>query len=247
MENKKIYFAADFHLGYGGYQESLAREKKIIAWLSEIEKTAAAIYFLGDIFEFWFEYTHAVPKYFLRFFAKLLELKAKNIEIHFLVGNHDLWMKDYFEKELEIQIHHEPLILEAFGKKLFLAHGDGLGKGDQGYKILKKIFLHPFFQTIFRYLSPEIGMRLAFFSSKNSRKYAKNTHKTALEKNQKLIDFASEYLENYPKIDFFVFGHQHAPILQPIEKASYCNLGDWIYDFSYGVLDEKGFELLYFS
>jgi UDP-2,3-diacylglucosamine hydrolase len=238
---QKIYFASDFHLGLGTYAESLAREKKIIAWIDQKED-ASAFYFVGDIFEFWFEYTHVCPKYCLRFFAKILELRAKNIEVHFFIGNHDLWMFDYFEKELAVRVHRQPLYLKLGDKTAFLAHGDGLGKGDEGYKILRKIFIHPFFTTLFKWIGPEIGMRLALFSSKNSRKYARNMHKTALEKNKLLLDFAKDKLSR-EKIDYFVFGHQHAPLQEKMGPAIYFNLGDWIEDDTYAVWDGEELKL----
>lgn len=245
MRNK-IYFLADLHLGSGTYSESLSREKRVIAWLSEKQMDARAFYFLGDIFEFWFEYTHACPKYFLRFFAKILELRQQEIEVHFFIGNHDLWMFDYFEKELDVRVHREPFYLKTQDKTFFLAHGDGLDEKEKGYIGLRKIFVHPFFITLFRFLGPEIGMRLAFFSSKKSREYGKN-EKSPIEKNQGLIDFSEKKLKN-ETIDYFIFGHQHAPLKYQLSKNSlYFNTGDWLIDHTYIVWDGTNISLEKFT
>ena len=242
MVEKNSYFASDFHLGLGTYEESLAREKKIIAWIESKEATAAAFYFVGDIFEFWFEYTHVCPKNFLRFFAKILDLRTKNIEVHFFIGNHDLWMYEYFEKELDVRVHRQPLQMHLGGREFFIAHGDGLGKGDYGYKLLKKIFLNPLFIFLFKMLSPEIAMRLALLASDTSRKNASDGNKSAAEKNKILIDFSKDCAQKMP-IDYFIFGHKHAPMCEKMDAFTFVNLGDWLTDFTYAVWNGENLRL----
>ena len=140
-KNKKIYFASDNHLGLPNPAESRAREKYFISWLEEIRKDAAAIYLLGDLFDFWFEYKTVVPKGFVRLLGKLAEISDAGIPIIFFVGNHDLWMRDYFQKELGIEVHHHPIDLSVGNARFFVGHGDGLGPEDKGYKFMKKIFI----------------------------------------------------------------------------------------------------------
>jgi UDP-2,3-diacylglucosamine hydrolase len=124
---KKTYFASDFHLGSPTYEKSRQREILIVNWLNEVAKDAQAIYLVGDIFDFWFEYKNTIPKGHIRFIGKIAELVDKGIEIHMFTGNHDMWMFDYFEKELGIQIIREPINKEINGKKFHIGHGDGLG------------------------------------------------------------------------------------------------------------------------
>ena len=167
-ENKKIYFASDQHLGAPTPEASLPREKKFVAWLDAIKEDAGTVFLLGDLFDFWFEYKTVVPKGFVRVLGKLAELKDAGIDIYFFVGNHDLWMRDYFQKELNIPVFHEPQEFDINGKLFLIGHGDGLGPGDYGYKRMKKVFTFPFFKWLFRWLHPDIGVKLGhYFSVKN--------------------------------------------------------------------------------
>ncbi|MEC9134939.1 MAG: UDP-2,3-diacylglucosamine diphosphatase, partial [Bacteroidota bacterium] len=159
-KNKKIYFASDNHLGLPDSEASLVREKHFVSWLEEVRKDAAAIYLLGDLFDFWIEYKTVVPKGFVRVLGKLAELSDSGIPITFFTGNHDLWMRDYFQKELNINVHRQPITLTIGTTRFLIGHGDGLGPGDKGYKLMKKLFTNPFSQWLFRWLHPDLGVRL---------------------------------------------------------------------------------------
>jgi len=135
---KKIYFASDQHLGAPTSKDSFVREKRFLYWLDTVKKDAEAIFLLGDLFDFWFEYKSVVPKGFVRILGKLAEIKDSGIPVYFFVGNHDLWMTDYFEKELNIPVYHKPQEFLIDNKKFFIGHGDGLGPNDNGYKRMKK-------------------------------------------------------------------------------------------------------------
>ena len=137
--NKKIYFASDQHFGAPTPELSFPREQQFVAWLDEVKQDAEAIFLLGDLFDFWFEYKTVVPKGFVRILGKLAEIRDSGIPIYFFVGNHDLWMGDYFQKELNIPVYFEPVPFEFNGKKFLVGHGDGLGPGDHGYKFIKKM------------------------------------------------------------------------------------------------------------
>ena len=165
---KKIYFLSDFHLGAPDYETSLVREKRVVKFLDEIKNDAAQIFILGDLFDFWYEYKNVVPKGFVRILGKLAELTDSGIQIHFFVGNHDMWMKGYFEKELNIKVYHHPEEFELNGKKFLIGHGDGLGPGDHRYKALKKVFRNKFSQWLFGIMHPRLGIGIAdYFSSKS--------------------------------------------------------------------------------
>ncbi|MEO1653868.1 MAG: UDP-2,3-diacylglucosamine diphosphatase, partial [Bacteroidota bacterium] len=169
--SKKVYFASDFHLGAPNHAVSLKRERKIIRWLDEVKKDAACIFLIGDIFDFWFEYRHAIPKGFIRFQGKLAELRDLGIEIIFFVGNHDMWMFDYFTKELDIPIYRQPQAWQINDKKLLIGHGDGLGPGDYTYKFIKLILRNTICQWLFARVHPNLGIGLATYLSRRSRAY----------------------------------------------------------------------------
>ncbi|SDG95901.1 UDP-2,3-diacylglucosamine diphosphatase [Psychroflexus sediminis] len=243
-EGKKIYFSSDNHLGAPTHSQSLEREKIFISWLDDIKTDAHAIFLLGDLFDFWFEYREVVPKGFVRTLGKLAELRDSGIEIYYFVGNHDLWMKDYFKEELNIPVFHNPQVFEINSKRFFLGHGDGLGPGDTGYKRMKKVFVHPVSKWFFKWLHPDLGVRLArHLSVKNKLISGDEDAKFLGEENEWLAQYAKRKLET-EHYDYFVFGHRHLPMeIQVGEHARYINLGDWIAHYTYGVFDGEEFFL----
>ncbi|MBT8270176.1 MAG: UDP-2,3-diacylglucosamine diphosphatase [Bacteroidia bacterium] len=243
-EGKKIYFASDNHLGAPTHAESLPREKKFVAWLDEIKKDAHAIFLLGDLFDFWYEYKRVVPRGFTRTLGKLAEISDGGISIHYFVGNHDLWMNGYFEEELNIPVYHEPKRFEFNGKSFLIGHGDGLGPGDKGYKRMKKVFTNPVAKWLFRWLHPDIGIRLAhYLSVKNKLISGEEDVKFLGEDKEWLIQYCKASLEESHK-DYFVFGHRHLPLTHKLnENSSYINLGDWITYFTYAEFDGQNLTL----
>ncbi|UCE94911.1 MAG: UDP-2,3-diacylglucosamine diphosphatase [Flavobacteriaceae bacterium] len=235
---KKIYFASDQHFGIPDVESSKLREKKFISWLDEIKADAEAIFLLGDLFDFWFEYKTVVPRGFVRVLGKIAELRDSGIPIHFFVGNHDLWMMDYFEKELDIPVYHQPKEFEFDGKKFLIGHGDGLGPGDNGYKRMKKVFSHPLSKWFYRWLHPDIGVKLAqYLSTKNKLISGEEDIKFLGEENEWLAQYAKRKLEK-KHYDYFLFGHRHLPMEIEVGKNSiYINTGDWISHFTYAVFD----------
>ena len=238
MTKEKIYFASDFHLGSPNLEDSHKREKQIIQWLTEIEKDAKAIYLVGDIFDFWFEYNKVVPKGFVRLLGKIASLTDNGIPVHLFVGNHDLWMRDYLETEIGVSIHHGNIIIQEEDKKILIGHGDGLGDGDYLYKIIKKIFTSKICKWIFARFHPNFAFTLAHTWSKNSRKSGDKENFSRKEK-EILFGYCKEQQKVNP-VDYYVFGHRHLPLeLKMDKKATYINLGEWISQKTYGVL-EKG-------
>lgn len=239
---KKIYFASDFHLGAPNEESSLKREKLLVKWLEEIRSDAAEIYLVGDLFDFWFEYDTAVPRGFTRFLGKLAELSDAGIPIHVFTGNHDMWMFGYLEKELNITLYREPILREYSGKKFLIGHGDGLGPGDHGFKVIKKVFANKISQWMFAKLHPDWGIKLANYWSGTSR--ASNNDEVFLgEEKEWLFQYAQEKLKTQP-IDYFIFGHRHLPLDLKVGNSSrYINLGDWISHNTYAVFDGEKLEL----
>ncbi len=242
--NKYIYFLSDFHLGTPSYEASLVREKKIVLFLNSIQNNASQIFIVGDMFDFWFEYKTTVPKGYVRLLGKLAELTDSGIQIHFFVGNHDMWMSGYFEKELNIPVYFHPKEFTFNNKTFFIGHGDGLGPGDHSYKFLKSIFRNRLAQWLFGLIHPSWGIGLANFFSRSSRKKTGDNDKHFLgEEGEWLIIFCRQILAKQ-NVDFFVFGHRHFPIDYTLTNRSrYINLGDWLYSFTYAVFDGNDMQL----
>ncbi len=237
-KGKKIYFASDNHLGAPTAKESLPREKKFVAWLDTIKNDAAAVFLMGDLFDFWIEYKTVVPKGFTRTLGKLAELSDSGIPIYYFVGNHDLWMNGYFEEELNIPVYHKPQQYIFNGTSFFIGHGDGLGPHDKGYKRMKKVFTNPFAKWLFRWLHPDLGVRLGQYLSVKNKIISGDDDVTFLgEENEWLVQYAKRKLEK-KHYDYFIFGHRHLPLeIDLNEKSTYMNLGDWITYYTYGVFD----------
>lgn len=247
-KDKKIYFVSDSHLGIPNHEESLVREKKLVKWLDEIKNNAFEIYLLGDIFDFWFEYKTVVPKGYVRLFGKLAELSDSGIKIKFFTGNHDMWMNNYFKNEMNIEIIRHPIKQEYNGKKFFIAHGDGLGPNDNGYKFLKKIFSNKYCRKLYSFIHPGAGIPLALFFSNKSR-YSRGDRDYDFhgEENERLIIYSKKLAEK-ENFDFYIFGHRHLPIdIEICKGVRYINLGDWLHHFSYLVFDGNDAVLKYYD
>jgi UDP-2,3-diacylglucosamine hydrolase len=246
-ERNKLYFASDFHLGAPDYISSRHREDRIVRWLDSIKADASEIYLMGDIFDFWFEYSTVIPKGFIRLLGKLAELSDSGIKIVFFHGNHDMWMFDYFTRELGITIISHDLKLERNGKKFYLHHGDGLGPGDTKYKLIKKIFRSRVCQWLFARLHPNLGMSIASAWSRQSRISKAQKEKYNGEEREWLVIYSKELVKK-EHFDYLIFGHRHLPLDIPIEPDSrYINLGEWSNFNSYAVFDGTKLELKFFE
>ena len=241
---KHIYFLSDFHLGAPNAAASLQREKLIVQFLEEIKDQTAALFIVGDMFDFWYEYKKVVPRGYVRLLGKLAEFTDAAIPVHFFVGNHDMWMNNYLQTELNIPVYFEPKEFQFNNKTFYIGHGDGLGPGDGGYKALKKVFRNPLCQWLFGLVPPQIGIGLADYFSKKSRAQTGTSEEVFLgEEREWLITHCKEVLAQ-KKVDYFVFGHRHLPIdfrLSP--ESRYINLGDWITYFTYAQFDGTEVEL----
>lgn len=244
-----IYFISDLHLGAPNDKESKARELKFVQWLEQIREDAEALYVVGDLFDFWWEYKSVVPRGFTRSLGKLAELSDQGIDLHLFTGNHDLWIFDYLPEELGAELHRNPIDKEYFGQKLMIGHGDGLGPGDHGYKFLKKVFTNKFLQWCFARLHPNFGVWLAGGSSKLSRKHTGGDDAKFLGRDSEwLYQYCLEQ-EQIRHRDAYIFGHRHLPIEMKLQMAhsTYMNLGDWIQYFTYARLDSSGLVLKEFK
>lgn len=239
-----IYFLSDAHLGSLLVKDSRAHEKKLVDWLEKVKADATVIYLLGDIFDFWFEYKTVIPKGYVRFLGKLAELTDAGVEIHFFIGNHDIWTFGYLEKEIGLIIHKEPLTVQLGSKRFFLAHGDGLHAEERGFELLRKVFHSQTAQKLFRLVPPQLGQGFGYnWSKKNRERILHIENKFQGEQNESLVVFAKKYVETH-EVDFLIFGHRHIALdLQLKDQKRVVILGDFVGIFSYGVFDGENFRL----
>lgn len=242
--SSRIVFASDFHLGVPDYATSLVREKKLVEWLEQEAKNNSSIYLMGDLFDFWFEYKHVVPKHYVRLLGTLAKLSDNGISIKVFTGNHDMWLFDYFEKELGIQVYRKPLFLKAQNKLLMIGHGDGLGPKDYGYKRLKKIFSNPFLQWMFARLHPNFAFGVAKYFSNKSRISQTTQEEFKSVDEEWLWQYCNRKKIEFPDIDYFIFGHRHLKLdLAVGNNARYINTGTWLEDANFAVFENGQLEL----
>ncbi len=244
-----IYFISDLHLGAPDLAASHERERRFLRWLDACVDDMEALYVVGDLFDFWFEYKHAVPRGHVRTLGRLAELHDRGIPVYFFTGNHDLWVFDYLKKEIGAEVFYEPQRISIKGKSLLVGHGDGLGPGDHGYKFIKRIFTNRFLQWCFARIHPNTGIGMANYFSRSSRaKTGTSDSDFNGMENEWLYQYARDYQKGSKPADYFVFGHRHLPIIADIpEGGKYYNLGDWLKYFTYGVMRDGEFELKAFE
>jgi len=239
--SRKVYFFSDAHLGLGTNQEEMEKEERVVDFLSMVEKDGEELFIVGDLFDFWFEYRSVVPKGFFRLFTKISDLTRNGIQVTFLAGNHDFWLKGYFREALGVQVFLEPIDRIIFGKRFLIHHGDGLLKNDTGYRILKSVLRNRASIFLFSLIHPDIAGAIARWSSRKSRQH---TGKRSFEQND-MVEFAKQKIRE--GFDVVVMGHNHIPIRQQLHSGVYVNLGDWITENSYAVFDGKKMELKHWS
>ena len=237
--NKKVYFASDLHLTTSTDEKSRQRELDFVQWLDMVKTDAAAIFLLGDFFDFWFEYRYVVPSGFVRLLGKLAELTDSGIPIHYFTGNHDQWMRNYLNKELNIQIYCKPAEFEINGKLFFIGHGHGnnISPENYFYRLIYFAFENRLLQRLFAALHPRWGMALGANWSINSRK-RRGIRKPFIAVENEMIYWYTRNMLTTKHYDFFVFGHRHLALDIPLnENSRYINTGEWIEAKSYAVFN----------
>ena len=237
---RPVYFLSDAHLGSHAIPHGRMHERRLVNFLDSIKHKAAAIYMLGDMFDFWYEYKMVVPRGYTRFLGKISELTDMGVEVHFFIGNHDIWCSDYLEKECGVILHRQPLTTEIYGREFYLAHGDGLGDPDKKFKFLRAMFHNRFLQKAFSNIHPRWSIDFGLSWAKHSRLKHDNEGDPEYlgEQNEHLVIYSKEYLQTHPEINFFIYGHRHIELDLMLSKTSrVLILGDWIKLFSYAVFD----------
>lgn len=233
------YFISDVHLGLGQKEKEKEKENKLLRFLEGIFPSTETLFIVGDLFDFWFEYRTVIPKGFHRTLTALQRFTDAGKTVHYLAGNHDCWMSDFFSEELGIVTHPDPFDITIDGKRIFLHHGDGLAHNDLGYRLIKPVLRNPVNIWLYRWLHPDIGVRLARGSSRTSREYTSNKHygeeEGMIEEARRLIGAG---------YDIVVMGHRHKPNLLQVDGGTYVNLGDWIRHNTYAELRNGEIQLL---
>jgi UDP-2,3-diacylglucosamine hydrolase len=233
-----MYFISDAHLGLGSRDAERIKESRIINFLHHIRADASELFVVGDLFDAWFEYRTVIPKGYHRLLTALEDLTRSGIVVHYLVGNHDFWIRDYFKDELGMKTYMDGFTLSAFGKKVYIHHGDGVTRKDTGYKILKKILRNPVSIWLYSWVHPDLGVLLARSSSKKSRQY---TSQKDYGDDDGMLAFAQKKIEE--GFDIVIMGHRHRPLMKELGRGTYINLGDWISHFTYAELSDGGVAL----
>jgi UDP-2,3-diacylglucosamine hydrolase len=229
---KKTYFISDVHLGEQPATVEKERVKQFVLFLQKLEVQAARIFFVGDLFDFWFEYKYVIPKKHFTVIRQLARMRDKGIEITYLAGNHDFWLGSFFDRELGIHTVINEWSGEIDGKRFYLFHGDGVAKKDHGYRFLKKVLRHRWSIRFFRWLHPDWGIPFARFVSGSSRQY---TNRVNLNDQNDYVEFARQrFRDGY---DYVIMGHRHTPYELNEKDKKYINLGDWLEHYSYAVFD----------
>lgn len=237
---KNIYFLSDAHLGSRALRHTRQQERRLVRFLDDIKEKAEAVYLLGDMFDFWFEYRMVVPRGFTRFLGKLSELTDSGVEVHYFAGNHDLWTWDYLVEECGVILHREPMTLSLADKTFYIGHGDGLGDPDPRFRFIRSIFHSPLCQWLFRWLHPDLGMRFGLNWAKHSRlAHGEGGDPPYLgEDKEHLVLYAKDYLRSHPDVNYFLFGHRHIELdLMLSDQCCMVILGDWISQYTYAVFD----------
>lgn len=229
--SKSIFFLSDVHLGAESPKKEKLKENKLIAWLDGIKSEGEMLYLVGDLFEFWFEYKNVIPKNHFRVLVKLKELVDFGVRVNYIVGNHDFWLGDFLPKHMGISVSREPVDVVHQGKRIFIAHGDGLAKNDSGYRFLKKILRNRLNIFLYRQIPPDMAYSLARLMARGSRDYVQKRDTGYL---QDYEDFASENIKQ--GFDAVVLAHTHVPVLRDLSGGTYLNLGDFFRHFTYGRL-----------
>jgi UDP-2,3-diacylglucosamine hydrolase len=234
MQDPPIFLASDVHLGVA----SPETERAFLAWLEYSGGEASRIIINGDLFDFWFEYKSVIPRGYTRVLGALSSLVDSGVPVLLMGGNHDWWGGEFLRSEIGLEFLQEQTVLDLQGRTTLLAHGDGLGSGDFGYRVLRVVLRSSLTRFLFRWLHPDLGAWVARTVSKTG------THQEGPTEEQKarsvfLERWAEDRLKASPELDLVVLGHTHVPVLREVMQGRYyLNTGDWLANQSYAVLSE---------
>jgi UDP-2,3-diacylglucosamine hydrolase len=231
MKDKAV-FISDIHLGVQGEGQVADRETKLVQLLNSLQGNTKTLVLVGDVFEFWMEYHWYVPKQHFKVLSALYQLSQSGTDLHYIAGNHDFYLGEFFDKELNIKTH-QSLMLNIQGKRVFFKHGDGLAESDWAYRLARRVITHPVNLFLFRLLHPDWGMALARFVGGKSRK-ANYAVRCPVEEYQR----AAQAIILEQGCDIFVQGHTHDSTVVDLESGQWIKCGQWITELSYMEMED---------
>lgn len=245
---KQIYFISDAHLGSRALEHRRTQERRLVRFLDQIKDKAEAVFMLGDMFDFWFEYEDVVPRGFTRFLGKVSELTDNGVEVHFFVGNHDMWMDDYLTQECGVLVHHEPCLMELHGKEFFLAHGhdEDVLPNDWRTKLMFRVFESRKCRRLARMIHPHWFINFGYnWAKRNREKHFIEGEPVFLgEIDERLVVFAKNYLASHPGVNYFLFGHRHIELdLMLSHDCRMMILGEWYSKFTFATFDGENLQM----
>jgi len=238
-----VYFISDAHLGCRAIEHQRTKERKLVRFLDQIQSKAEAVYMLGDMFDFWFEYADVVPRGFTRFLGKVSELTDNGVEVHWFVGNHDMWTTDYLERECGVIVHREPCLIEIYGSEFYLAHGHTIDiePSDWRTRLMFRLFQSPMLQRMARTIHPHLFINFGLNWAKQSRlkhQAAGGEVPYKGEHDELLVRYAKQYLATHTTVNYFMFGHRHIELdLMLSHECRLMILGEWYSRFTYARFD----------
>ncbi len=239
-----VYFISDIHLMLHYDEIERKRQEKLFRFMDSIAQSGGTLFIIGDLYDFYFEYKHVIPKVYFPFYQKLYSLKNKGIEIHFVTGNHDHWTLDFMGQTLTTKVYNDDVSMDIHGKQFYLTHGDGILSWDRGYRLLKTFIRSRLFIWLYRWLHPTIGYGIAHFISKRGRHY-----KHSQEYNEKVLNELKVFTETVAADghDYVITGHYHQAAVENVNGGKLVVLGDWLQYFSYAVFDGNDIELKFWN
>lgn len=232
------YFLSDAHLGISPEGVVPHREERLVELLNQWRGNASHVVLVGDLFEFWYEYSYYIARDHFPLFMALWNLVHEGTEVHLICGNHDFAYDKFFPEVLGVQVH-KSLVLEIQGKRLFFKHGDGVAKSDGGYRFMRKILDFPLNQFLFRQLHPDWGMALARFVGRKSRKIGES-RKIRLEE---YLNWGNEVLQQ-ENCNFCIHGHHHISGIWKVDNGTVASAGEWIWNPAYLQLENGEISLI---
>lgn len=231
---QSYFFFSDVHLGAPHCPDEAIRKQQLLDFFEYVKRHAAGLFIVGDLFDFWFEYRHAVPRKYFDILTSLYNLCHNGLEIDYVAGNHDMWMGDFLSQEIGLRVHHRGIARELHGLQCYITHGDGAARRDSGYRLMKRFLKNPINIFLYRLVPPDIGFPLALKVSRTSR-----THKVCDSSwDEEYMDFAKQRFAE--GCDVVMMGHTHRPRVATVGGNTFINLGDWITHFTYCELNEAG-------
>ena len=246
---KLTYFMSDMHLGARYLPDRRAHEARVVEFLRSIRSTAEALYLVGDVLDYWYEYRTVAPRGYVRFFGALAELADAGVRITWLTGNHDIWLFDYLRDEIGLEVAHGPITTDIRGHRFFIAHGDGLGRTSPAFRLMRYLFRNRACQWLFASVHPRWTIPFAHRWSSGSRGYVPGAEAEWSGRMRADVEaWAQDFAASHPDVEYIVLGHHHVVVDEAVTPS--CRLiilGDWISHDSYASYDGEQIKIHHFA